>query len=101
MDPIKITAEFTITLEDYERDYRRMTQDWNERHIRNYRGREEDIEVPPVSLKEFHDFVTRVLYWKFGIHTSYRAIKNKTKEFSKGTTISNVKITTMEQGENK
>ena len=77
MKPIKITAEFWITPEDYKESYEQ---------------RNKGLEAPS-SLKEYHDFVSRVLYWKFGVHASWREIKNKTVTFSSGTNISNLKIT--------
>ena len=77
MKPVKITAEFWITPEDYKESYEQ---------------RNKGLEAPS-SLKEYHDFVSRVLYWKFGVHASWREIKNKTVTFSSGTNISNLKIT--------
>ena len=74
--PIKITAEFWITPEDYKESYEQ---------------RNKGLEAPS-SLKEYHDFVSRVLYWKFGVHASWRKIKNKTVTFSGGTNISCLKI---------
>ena len=97
MKPIKITAEFIITPEDYERHYKEMTQSWNERNIRNYGGRKEDIEVPPLSLKKYHDFIECVICWKFGVHASWRKLKNTTTMFPGGTNISNLKITCCEE----
>jgi ribosomal protein L11 methylase PrmA len=76
MKPIKITAEFWITPEDYKESYKQ---------------RNKGLEAPS-SLKEYHDFVSRVLYLKFGVHASWRKIKNKTITFPDGTNISCLKI---------
>ena len=80
MKPIKITAEFIITPEDYKKGY----EEWNK-----------GLEAPS-SLKEYHDFISCVLYWKFGIHASWKKIKNTTTMFPSGTNISNLKITCCE-----
>ena len=80
MKPVKITAEFIITPEDYKRVYEK---------------RNKGLEVPS-SIKEYHNFICRVLYWRFGIFSSWRKIKNTTTTFSDSTVISNLKITCCE-----
>jgi hypothetical protein len=80
MKPVKITVEFMITPEDYKKVY----EEWNK-----------GLEAPS-SLKQYHDFISCVLYRKFGIHTSWRKIKNTTTIFSNETNISNLKVTCCE-----